>query len=226
MSGYESEIVFFDLNGKPWEIGDVSTGNTTILQATKNEVMPHSIVLAAGEGQYAGRTNIKVRFAGLDTSISFPITINTQAYIETLKVVLPGMAPAVDGVTYNPSFDERRVMDDPIARAILDNPVAPENSGDCASRLAITKTLTGQTLPGIQPAVFSCDNGLYIRTRYLSAPAPEPNGVTHGPDGYRVYHFIDSGNTFLSAIAPANRCLSKRLNPKHLSVHVSEREPH
>lgn len=195
VSGFESELAFFDLNGQPWEVGSTSTGNTGLLSATKNEIIPHTINIAAAEGRYAGRTNLKVRFKGLETSVSFPININTQTYHETLKVVLPGSSPNAKANPYS-GFGNRDAMDDVVARSILDNPINPETSVSCEKRLAVAKTITGQTLLGIQPVIFSCETGLYIRSRYLTGPSPDPNGFVNGPDGYRVDRFIDAGEYF------------------------------
>lgn len=196
VSGFETELLFFDLNGNPWEVGSVSTGNTKLANAEKGEVLPHSVTIGIADKRYAGKTNLKVKFKGLETSVSFSMQINTQKYHETLKVVLPGVNPKEQGAQLYSGYTERYAMDDPVARSILDNPVNPATSAGCENRLAVTKSITGQTLLGTQPVVFSCDTGLYIRTRYLSSPSPDPNGVVNGPDGYRVYRFIDAGEYF------------------------------
>lgn len=196
VSGFETEILFFDLNGNPWEVGSVSTGNTKLISATKGDVLSHGVTIAAADSQYAGATNLKVKFKGFETSVSFPITVNTEMYHETLKVVLPGTISNAVNKSHIAGYETRYAMDDPVARSVLDNPINPENSQHCEKRLAIAKSITGQTLLGTQPVVFSCDTGLYIRTRYLTAPNPQPNGFINGPDGYRVYRFLDDNEMF------------------------------
>jgi len=192
VNGFETELDFFDLKGFPWEVATVSTGDGSILSATKSEVMPHSVNLSTKSGVFSGRTNLKVRFEGIQTSISFPVVINTNAYHDTLKVILPGLSPVSDDQPageYRYSYDNmRETLDDPIARSILDNPIDPQKSV-CKARSVVLRTITGQALQGNSPAAFYCNSKLYIRTRFLSGAAPDPAAIIHGSDGYRVYRF-------------------------------------
>jgi hypothetical protein len=192
---YEGELSFFDSNGQPWEVGEVSVGNENILSATKGAILKHSIVISTVNDRYAGRTNLKVRFVGIDVSISFPVHINTTHYHDSLKVVLPGSSPT-SKVISSGLYKPRSVLDDPVARKILDNPVNPENNQNCRLRNTLVKSITGDEILGIAPVVFACDNGLYIRSQFLSSPSPNPNGVILGADGYRVYKYLDPIDIF------------------------------
>lgn len=193
VAGFETDILFFDLQGNPWPVGDVGTGNKKRVSAEKSEILPHGVLVNSAEGKLAGRTNLKARFEGLDSPVSFPIEINTKVYHDTLKIILPGIAPTA---TQGSHFDLREALDDPIARAILDNPVDPEAAKQCESRLAIARSISGQVLIGIQPVSFVCGQSLYIRTRFLHLPAPDPSGLVNGSDGYQVYRFDNPGDVF------------------------------
>lgn len=217
VSGFETEILFFDLKGRPWEVAEISSGNKNLVSAEKSAVLTHAAKVSSAIERMSGRTNLKVRFEGLDTSVSFPVVVNVDAYHETLKVILPGSAPVVEGEGYYPegAYQMRTALDDPFARAILDNPVDPSS---CESRRLIARNITGQPLSGVSGAAFTCNDYLYIRTRHLIGAAPEPNGIVHGPDGFRVYRFsplssgeyfsfrnVDGQPVFLEVSLPDNR---------------------
>lgn len=193
--GYQSEIVFFDLNGNPWEVANVSTGNTELIEAKKDTVLTHVVTVSTKSEQFTGRTNIKVRFKGLDTSVSFPIHINTEAYHDALNVTLPGKSPNSKDSNIS-IYKQRAVLYDPVARSILDNPVNPDGGSNCQHRNAIVKSITGEFVYGVEPVVFSCSGAIYIRSQFLSSPSPDPNGIILGADDYKVFKYIDQIDFF------------------------------
>lgn len=218
IAGFETELAFFDLQGRPWEVGSVTTGNKNLVSAIKSEVLPHTVTLSSAADKLAGRTNIKIQFKGLDASVSFPIVINTTSYHDSLKVVLPGNAPrkAESNDYQMTQRTVRHVLDDPIARAILDNPYTPESSSKCHSRKITAQDMAGQNISGLDAVAFDCNGSTYLRARYLTNPAPDPTGIINGPDGYKVFRWQDAGEVmsfragngrmvFLELEKPANR---------------------
>ncbi|SIQ99344.1 DotH/IcmK family type IV secretion protein [Marinobacterium stanieri] len=198
VSGYESELAFFDMQGKPWPVAKVTAGNTSLITAEKNPVIEHVVGVNSSGASKAGRSNLKVYFDGLDMGVSVPVAVNIKVYHDSMKLTLPSIAPRAAGeaipVPAEPPYPT--ALDDPIARAILDNPYQPNPAYRCAARSVQARTITGNPAPPLDLYVFSCGDSLYFRTRHLTNPAPDPTGIVYGPDGYRVYRFDLAGEVF------------------------------
>lgn len=183
--GYSTTLVFLDKNGNPWDIFDISMGDSSIADVQFRQ----KNILTFVPQRRTGKTNLTLTFVDSklpsslelilnDETVDYITQIDVQGYgnqspIETTVLSRSG-ANTIRDLSYLAKFEETFISE------IMTN-TKPEGVEE--KDVFINSKLINDN----EFRVFVKDSFLYVRTRH-TAHSPEPLLTRFGPDGVtKVY---------------------------------------